>query len=106
MTERVYVWIALWTLTFGATGINDFLVSLSGVMYSPLVCQILTYVDMGQALVGLIFASAGFTGGFQVGPVFVILGELASLTAGTFKIIAMFKKPAAPADQSTSQPSI
>jgi len=48
---------------------------------------------MAQALVGLIFASSTFVGGFQVGSLFVILGEVASLTAGTFRIISMFKKP-------------
>lgn len=44
---RNYVWLSLWTLTFGAAGINDFLVSLSGALYAPLVDAIIGYVYMG-----------------------------------------------------------
>ena len=52
---------------------------------------IIGYIYMGQAVIGLILASLSFVNGFQVGPLFAILGQLASLTAGTLNIIAKSK---------------
>ena len=57
---RTYVWLSLWTLTFGAAGINDFLVSLSGALYSPLVDSIIGYVYMGQAVMSMMMSFIAF----------------------------------------------
>jgi hypothetical protein len=102
--ERTYVWLSLWSLTFGATGIHDFFIGVSGSMYPPMIEFIVCVTYLVSALVGVVLAIIDFAAGsgFQAGLAFTLLGDLAVLGAGTFGLIMGIKQHQTMQNQSMS----